>query len=194
MTGERAHALGAEGIDRAKTWLEATMRANVPFVAPNAGQKLEFQWADGRVFSYDMKGNLISEAFDGQQFLAEVKNYSSAGDLGDHFDKFLAQAYRVISADPRKADEFDRFLWISWAPFRANTWDTLCNSASVATAVQKFQGQALPSGETVDAGVCGTVAQRVWVVVMSEAVEMLVPTDAQRWLAQSGPVIRGGGK
>lgn len=89
VTGEAAHAKGAEGVERAKAWLEATMRATVPFTAPSAGQKLEFAWHDAGVFSFDLRGHFLGDALEGMQFLAEVKNYSSVGSQGAQFDEFL---------------------------------------------------------------------------------------------------------
>jgi hypothetical protein len=193
MPDEQAHADGAEGIERAKVWLEATMRANVPFVAPTAGQKLRFSWVDGSQFSFDMKGNFVSGPVDGQQFISEVKNYTDASDLGTHFDQFLAQCYRLVAADPGKVDEFDRFLWVSWSPFRATSWGDLHGSESVARAVNKWRGKAVAAGTELDRGLCELVASRTWVVVMSDAVETLVPTALQKAHAAVGSAGQVGG-
>lgn len=89
----------------------------------------------------------------------------------------------MISADHSKRDEFDRFLWITWNPFRADSWHTLHTAEVVEDVVAKRAAKVTNDEVPPSRDICELVAARVQVVVLSEAVETLVPTSTQRWLA-----------
>lgn len=79
MAGEELHAKGADGVRRAKYWLEGTTRAKVPWTTPESANKLTFSWATGAEFSFDLRGYLRGEDLEGREFFAECKNYSGEG-------------------------------------------------------------------------------------------------------------------
>ena len=88
-SGEEIQRKGEEGAHRAKRWLERTLRAKVQWVNPDrtAVKKLTYKWpGDNNTFSFDLGGTFIGQGDDadktreGENFFAEVKNYSSASD------------------------------------------------------------------------------------------------------------------
>lgn len=170
MPGEALHQAGAEGVKRAKRWLEATTRAHVYWEIPeaNALSKLEFEWADGSKFSFDLGGVLVGGPLANQLFLAECKKYKVAGDQGTHHREFLAKCFRVYKAQPDRADNF---IWMTWAPFRSTQWDVLCSAAEVIAAAEaKAQLVGIPEGEDISAD-AAIVADRLWIVVLSDKQE-----------------------
>src|SRR6476620_2063232 len=96
MTGEEIHELGRTGARKAKKWLEATTRANVHWVNPSWAAKLEFDWADGNKFSFDLGGVLLGDSLEGKTFLAESKYYTKPGDQPSEYRAYLARCYRTL--------------------------------------------------------------------------------------------------
>ncbi len=141
LTGEEIQQLGEQGSQRAKRWLESTCRAEVKWNNPDLGKsKLQYRKAGADsastaqedYFSFDLGGTLLGGSAESELFLAECKKYANANDQGTHYRKFLAQCYRV-------QDEYgqfcDHFMWITWAPFLVNTWESLLTPAYVKTAI-----------------------------------------------------------
>lgn len=175
MSGEEAHAKGADGARRAKLYLEGTSRAMVPWVNPDpiAVPKLTFPWIDdSSPFSFDLGGTLLGEGLAGQEFLAECKMYKAALDQLQHYTKFLAQCYRALTLRPERCDNF---LWITWAAFGSTVWDDLTKLDRVVGAVQQYAHKAAIDGQ-IDNDLCKAVAERVRILVLSEWHEALIPT------------------
>lgn len=167
------HAIGQVGVLDAKTWLERTARASVTWTVYSAPEKVTFQWPDGASFSLDARGHLLADEIEGHAFLAEVKNYRNVGNQPQEFVSFLAKCYAIAAQRPQ---EFERFLWITWHPFSQTKWAQLSESSEVAAAAAAEPHLVLGTGKP-DVDVCDRVAKRVWIVVMSEASQTLVPTD-----------------
>ena len=80
----------------------------------------------------------------------------------------------------------DHFMWISWAPFRAQSWEKLTTSTEIREAVLAEAPRALGTSDPVEAeellkeDVVQDLAERLWLVVMSEKQERLVPLDDWR--------------
>lgn len=100
-SGEEIQRKGEEGAHRAKRWLERTLRAKVQWVNPDrtAVKKLTYKWpGDNNTFSFDLGGTFIGQGDDadktreGENFFAEVKNYSSASDQSSMFTDFWQNA------------------------------------------------------------------------------------------------------
>lgn len=184
-TGEQAHATGADGARRAKLWLEATTRANVTWVNPDptAIPKLQFPWSDGSHFSFDLGGTLVGGAVDGQEFLAECKNYSNANDQNSMYDEYLAKCYCALRHRPERCDNF---LWVTWAAFATTTWSQLTTSARVVQAVSRWSVKALgvprpQAAAAIDEAHCEAVASRLWIIVLSKRQEehLVLPPEHQ---------------
>lgn len=178
MAGEELHLRGADGARRAKLWLEATTRANVYYVTPEpvAVAKLSYQWADGRGFSYDLGGVLLGGEFQGHEFVAESKFYNGHHDQGTLYVEFLAKCYRALSLQPAR---IDHFMWITWAPFLVTRWPDLCSPNEVRSAALTHHRRVFGcprdhEGSLVSDEICESVAERLWIIVLSERQEKLV--------------------
>jgi hypothetical protein len=134
MPGEAEHAKGADGAFDAKRWLEKTTRVQVHWVNPDkmAVKKLTFDAANGSTFSFDIGGVLRGGELDRAEFYAEVKKYKDAADQGTLYRDFLAKCYRAYTLMPSRCDNF---MWITWAPFRANDWSKLDEPTEISEAV-----------------------------------------------------------
>ncbi|HEY3548768.1 MAG TPA: hypothetical protein VGK17_22065 [Propionicimonas sp.] len=181
MTGEAAQEAGRDGVKRAKLWLEATSRVDAKWVNPYRGadKKLRATWPiDGQPFSFDLGGLLRYEEFEGQVFYAEVKNYSGPSDLKEQFEDFLAKCYVWYHA--KGAEWSDHFVWVTWVPHERARAETLATPAKVRAAVVKNAARIFPAGAdltgAVDEAACHAVSDRVWIIVLSEKQERLVPS------------------
>jgi hypothetical protein len=178
MAGEELHEAGAEGVRRAKIWLDRTTRAEARWSVPDrvAVPKLTFPWArpDAIPFSFDIGGLLRGGDLEGQQFVAESKFYSGPGNQPTMYREFLAKCYCALAARPEVCDHF---FWITWAPFLSESWKDLCTYDFVEKAVLMHSVKAL---NEVDADVAKTavktdlvsaVADRLWIIVLSKRQE-----------------------
>lgn len=172
--GESLHVDGADGVRRAKRWLELTGRAQVPWQRYSElhTSYLTFANASGEKFSFDLGGYLTGEPFNGVQFLAEVKNYEGAADQHPLYQEYLAKCYRVcrLGVGPRE------FMWITWHPFKIGEWRQLCGAEKVKSSVDLHRSTYLDDGEVIDEGLCGDLASRLWLIVLSEKQETLCLT------------------
>ncbi len=174
-TGEQQHFKGQDGAQRAKRWLEATTRADVAWVNPDrvAVRKLTFKWTSGGTFSYDIGGLLLGGDYDGEEFLAECKNYTKARDQNQMYNEYLAKNYLALQSQPSRCDHF---MWITWSAFATNSWDELCTTDRVRGAVLGESERALgvPAAEAsskINFDLCDEVAKRLWLIVLSEKQE-----------------------
>jgi len=199
VSGEALHQLGAEGTRRAKKWLDATTRVKASWTNEDATytNKLEFAWPfGGQSFSFDLGGILTGGDFEGHFFLSEVKKYSSAGDQGAHWDNFLAKCY---VARRTMAPLCDHFMWITWHPFRQNTWTKLASAEQVRTGLLLEHNRKRALGKEdedearalIDDTVVAEVAERVWLLVLSDKQESLVITPEHRGLIVAHQVEKG---
>jgi len=136
------HERGREGARRAKIWLEATTRARVHWVNPDAVAiaMLTYNWNDGTEFSFDIGGVLQGGEKHSEHFLAEVKNYSNASDQGNHFDEFLAKCYCTRKQNVQMSGNF---IFFTWSPFRANKRSSQCSIETIEEALIKHREKAL---------------------------------------------------
>jgi hypothetical protein len=185
VTGEETHDKGRDGALRAKRWLEATTRANVPWINPDpvAIPKLRFPWIDpdSEPFSFDLGGMLIGGDVANQEFLAESKNYTNAGHQNTMYNEYLAKCYVARTLRP---DRGENFMWITWAAFATTSWSELLTKDRVRKAVVAEPKRAL-AVESADAesmindDLCGEVASRLWMIVLSERQERHLVLSAE---------------
>jgi hypothetical protein len=196
VTGEGLHAIGADGADAARRWLNSTTRAKVFWVRPDpiADDRLTFYTPNNLPFSFDIGGLLQGGETHGLEFLAEVKNYSHPSDQGTEFKKFLAKCYRTYRVRPERCGSF---YWITWTPFSANSWHQLNNPESVNHAVceqwkYNFGNEEEAAGAELDADAVDTVSGRVWKLVLSDyQVANLTMTDEHRSIIVQHEVAKG---
>lgn len=181
MSGEETQAAGAEGVLRAKLWLESTTRANVQWINPEplAVAKLTFPWRDKGAFSFDLGGVLLGGDLHNQEFLGESKYYKSAEDQGSHYRSFLGRCYRAYELRPERCDHF---LWITWSPFLVTKWDELRTPTYVREAVLGHRARTLGESDMSTAGAlvsddkCKDIASKVWLLFLTDKQEKLCPT------------------
>jgi hypothetical protein len=199
IQGEAAQAKGADGARRAKQWLESTTRVAAHWVNPNksAIKKLTFPWPfGGQTFSFDLGGTMKYGEFDGDMFFAESKNYDAPSDLATHYEQFLAQCYAAYQA---QAGWCDHFIWIAWSPHSISKWPKLRSEEVVRDALiehrmrlfdepDKVKAASLIDGPTVTA-----VAERLWIIILSEKQERLVISTEHRGVIDNYEATKGGG-
>ncbi|WP_194521014.1 hypothetical protein [Cellulosimicrobium sp. JZ28] len=183
--GEDSQDSGLVGLRAAKRWLDRTTRATTytsqdkPF-----RDLLAFRWPHGgRTFSYDIGGNFIGGGIDNQTFLGEVKKYKNESDLPAHFRDFMVKSYVAYKEAPSRCDHF---LWISWAPFQAQTWDkhctyerviaSLCHPSNIVRGLGVQPGEDV--SEAIDHEAAQIVASRIWLLTLSDRQDDLNLLDA----------------
>ncbi|WP_139338196.1 hypothetical protein [Micromonospora avicenniae] len=200
MVGEALHEIGRDGAIRAKKWLDATTRVKAAWLNtdPSGAQKLSFNWpASGNEFSFDIGGILRGGEFENQMFLAECKKYTTPGGQGTAYRRYLAMCYVATTLNRAITDHF---MWITWHPFLVESWSKLCEADEIEKGVVEQRTQILGSDATpedarawLDQDLCKEVANRLWLLVLSDRQEKLVITDAHRGLILKYEVEHGGG-
>ena len=197
MPGEAMHKKGADGAQRAKRWLDATTRTRASWTNDDevAAGRLEFNWPflGQEPYSFDVGGVLYGPPFDNHSFMAEVKNYSGDS-LGGDYDDFLAKCYLTWRDHARWANQF---MFLTWHPFRIKSWTQLCDPDAIVKGCivnrrrlfnVEEEGEAK---ELVDDALVNDLADRLWVVVLSEKQEQLLISDQERALIVSSRIEKG---
>jgi len=180
--GEDAHLKGADGVRRAKRWLESTMRVSTSFTnveSDSTKRKLCYTWPHGgQSFSYDLGGMLRGAEFASDTFSAEVKLYLKPQDQGIEYREFLARSYAAVAGGSQFCDHL---LWITWCPFSITSWHELRTPECVRAAVLEHRARLFDTKDEqaaaaqVDEEIVKAVADRLWIVVLSDKQEKLVP-------------------
>lgn len=179
-SGEALHIAGDDGARRAKRWLEASTRVSKSWLNtdPAIGARCRFTWPRGNTsFSFDIGGFLCGGEFEGHSFLAECKNYATAGDQGTEYSQYLAKCYTAYMAQPRWSDHF---MWITWHPFNVTTWASLCEPEKVRDSVLSEHSRIFgvdskgDAEDMIDGAAVDAVANRLWLIVLSRNQERLV--------------------
>ena len=175
MAGEEAHETGRDGVRRAKDWLERTGRVEVFWTAYEHRPMLTvlLPSRNDRSRSFDLSGVIRGGDLDARQFFAEIKKYSAVGNQAKEYGDYLAKCYCKLLEDPEKPYEF---MWITWHPFSLRKWTTLCDKEEVLCQVSQRQEDWLGL-EPVDEALCGILADRLWLIVLSDKQECLVMSD-----------------
>jgi hypothetical protein len=178
VSGEAIHAAGADGAQRAKRWLEGTTRVLHVWMNPEDAPKLTFKWATKGTFSFDLGGSLQGGEFHNKNFYAEVKKYASAGDQGTEYKKYLGKCYLALQQQPAMCDHF---MWITWAPFSITKWPRLRTADYVSECVSAHAARVLgDKNAKPDQAACEAVADRLWLIVLSDRQEELRLTEEER--------------
>lgn len=179
-SGEAIQAIGIDGADRAKRWLEGTTRVLHVWTNPEDENKLTFSWTTNGHFSFDLGGTLQGAELHGKNFYAEVKKYATAGNQGTEYQKYLAKCYLALQQRPEMCDHF---MWITWAPFSVSKWSKLMTADYVAEAVKgKHHRNRTLGADDAEPNLahCAAVAHRLWLIVLSDKQEVLRLTEAER--------------
>lgn len=175
---------GAKGVKRAKRWLYASMRissiwANTDGDAQKA--KLVHKWPyGGKTFSFDLGGLMRAGEFESHIFSAEIKKYTIDHGQNAQYKEFLAHCYVALGTNPSMCNQL---MWITWAPFGTSIWTKLRTDEYVRDAVLEereriFGTKDLAAARALlDEDRVKAVAERVWIIILSEKQELLVPLD-----------------
>jgi hypothetical protein len=172
--GETLHVIGHDGAKRAKVWLEKTGRVDVNFSRYEVSEAafLTFPKVLGDPFSFDLGGVLRLEG-GRASFLGEVKRVSSAAGQGGMYQEYLAKCYRTAIQTGLPY----HFMWITWHPFSLTTWTQLCTAEQIRAAVEAHK-EAYCGDATIDDDLCEALAERLWLIVLSDRQEDLSMSDA----------------
>jgi hypothetical protein len=195
MFGEDAHVAGADGVQKAKRWLESTTRLDANWIYPEEASrnKLAYKWHDGSTFIFDMGGVFRGGDLANKTFVAEVKNYTAVGAQGTMYVEYLARCYRARGVSPGLTEQF---MWITWHPFSVTNWSKLTTAAEVRSAVVRYSVKALgvPAADAeseVDDTICAEIAESLWLLVLSDKHELLMLSDLDRAAVVTAQMTRG---
>lgn len=172
--GETLHEVGKDGVRRAKVWLEKTGRVDVRFSRYEVSEApfLTFTRDDGQEFSFDIGGVLRLD--DGNvSFRGEVKKVAGEASQGTMYHEYLAKCYRASSHHQQPY----HFMWITWHPFKVTRWSKLCTAEEIESAVSEY-GDKYCGSDVVDKDLCADLADRLWLIVLSDRQENLSMSDA----------------
>jgi hypothetical protein len=183
--GEDAHDAGEDGLRRAKQWLEMSTRVDQSWTRHERpmAELLAFDWphasSSSGPFTFDLGGRFREDSLDKQTFVAEIKAYKKEQDLPTLFRDFLAKCYVALSTRPERCDNF---LWISWSPFQAQRWDQHTTTENVQRSILHSANRHRVTGvdseddalALLSAELLTRVADRVWLVTLSDKQEQLV--------------------
>lgn len=177
VVAEGAHAKGQEGAALAKRYLESTTFIRLPFSVYDDPAQTTLVRLDGAKKRYDLAGNFMADK--PHPLSVEVKNYDVVGDQAAEYTAYLANAYSITAheiaekgADPRR-----HFIWITWHPFSQTKWPKLTSRDEIRDAVDTHP-QVL-GGNAFDEDLAMTVAERLWLLVLSSKQEQLMLTSAE---------------
>lgn len=186
VAGEEHHINAEDGVERARTWLEKTGRVSVQYTVYEVGAVpfLTFRNVNDAEYSFDMCGNLhLDEGT--TTFFGEIKKYNAVGDQPAMYSEYLAKCYRACAAEGRPY----HFMWITWHPFSQTNWSKLCTAEQIHDAVQTHKALYCGDDEDVDEGLCAELADRLWLIVLSDRQEGMSMTDEQLGLLRQAAVL-----
>lgn len=175
---------GMDGVALAKRWLESTTWVELPFDAYNNSPVCTLRRLDGKVKRYDLFGAIHTEP--PTPLYVEVKSYDSAGGKqGQEYWEFLANAYSITAQDVKDGEDARReFMWITRHPFNSTDWATLTSAERIMKALLDYHPEVL-NGETVNANLLGTVADRLWLLVLHKRQEGLTLSAEELSIVES---------
>lgn len=165
MPGETQHEAGREGVDKARDWLDRSGRVRVLWTVYDSPAHLEISCPSGKERSLDLTAIIEGGDLDKQQVYAEVKHVDSASKLPVQYEDFLADCYCKLLEKPGLLCQF---MFITWHPFLVSKWNTLTTKDRVKSAVSARRQQWLGSQYQVDDDLCRSIAETLWLVVLSD--------------------------
>jgi hypothetical protein len=184
MPAEEAQEQGREGVYKVKQFLESTTHLEVPWTAYEHPVACKLVRLDKTKKQYDLKGYFFGKHK--RPLYVEAKNYSGVGSQGSMYREYLSDVYSITAhAKAEDMDEGAEFMWVTWHPFSQGNWPKLLTHEYVKSAVLEHpECLNLDEGQTaedvVDDDLCRLVADRLWLVVLSERQHelLLTPDEA----------------
>jgi len=174
MPGERSHAIGREGVLRAKELLARLLGSNVVllFNAYDHSDRLTFtdpMAPRTASFTFDLGGGLRrpnARRFAGEEsvaLLAEVKSVARGGDLLNDYREFLRRA-AIASSTPENRQTW--FIFLAAVPFGVSEGARLWDGA--------FLSELLPDWPAAIASSAAELTERTTVLMATASLERLL--------------------
>lgn len=195
MTAEGSHEIGRVGVMRVKQFLESTTHLQMPWTAYDHENTCKLQRLDGTKKLYDLRGYFLGEKR--RPLFVESKKYTTAGSQGTLYREYLADVYSITAkAQQEEMDEGAEFMWITWHPFSIGEWSNLVDHKYIRSAViahPDAAGMTLGDdpNQFVNEDICRIVAERLWVIVLSDRQHDLVMTPEEIRMTHAS-LARGG--
>lgn len=169
MPDEQVHELGREGVGQVKAWLEATTWIDLPFNAYEDGARCKVATFSGPK-KFDLRGHFRGDKTQRREVTVECKRYSTPGAQQAEFDKFLAIAYSATLKKSRdlQAPWEEDFIWVTFHPFGQRKWISQADHKRFVDVLNKPDMAAYLGGEPIDDDLVRKVADRIWLLVLSE--------------------------
>lgn len=173
VAGETHQKKGQDAVYFVQRWLESTTRVVVPWVVYETPHLTTLQLLNGKEESFDLGGHFTDETK--RPFFVEVKAYD-----GNHshqysdYQEYLANSYSMTKQmlDHSRPDKQWEFMFVTWHPFRIEKWSQHCTETAIIEALGQYPDRL--AGQEPDINVVKTVAQRLWLIVLSKRHEELV--------------------
>lgn len=185
VTAEGLHAVGRDGAERIKRWLEYTARFAITHAAhvlneenTPYGQVL-VKLLDDSIESFDLVGTVLDEdGRHGNTLYVECKAYSEAGNQGVLYDEYLAVAYSAFARQRRDFGSHPdwEFMWATTHPFAVTTFSTLTTEPAIRRACSAEKHRDRLGDEDYDQELGRLLAPRLWMCIVNDRMldEMLM--------------------
>ncbi|MDX3663649.1 hypothetical protein PV646_40745 [Streptomyces sp. ID05-26A] len=174
---------GIDGVDFAKRFLESTTWVELPFDSYHNAGVCTLRRLDDKVKRYDLFGFIHRDP--PTPLYVEVKEYESTGGKQPaEYWEFLANAYSITAKDLKDGEDVRReFMWITRHPFEQTHWTKLTTADRIKAALEKHP-EALKD-EELDVNLLGTVADRLWLLVVHQRQEGLMLSPEELSIVES---------
>ena len=198
---EEEQEIGRVGAKRVQRLLEATLRFRLPYDAYQHKERVSLRMLTGHYETYDLNGDHLDEdAQEVTRVYVESKNLAGAGNQSWEFTRFLAQAYSATKSviDDSSMDPKYEFMWATTCPWKGDGFRQVASWEAVKQAVEqeaardetvlvagKKWPKVVPDGCVPDDDLVRTVAERIWVWVISDKQEKLSLSGKMRgWIRE----------
>lgn len=168
--GEISHAVGLAYQHVFTGALEAHVRPfSVTFHVQDAPEKTSFTGRNGRPFSFDFAG-LHRHPWRQREVFGECKGYRLAGDLLNHFRRFVAKAY-VTSCDHMR-QRADLFWFVTNVPFGCTEGSKIIEKTfikSCLTESEDSEVKAILGSGDIDNELVSDLADRLGVFIFTDS-------------------------
>lgn len=166
MGKETSQRLGLEGVHEVKEWLEATTRFAFTYTAYDNDAMCTVKCLNGENKTLDLVGHTTSTPK--RPVSVESKKYTTPGDQGKEFKRFLAIAYSSTAQAIKDlgSDQEREFMWVTSHPFSQKNWPQLLTLTYLKKCLE--ENADLLGGEAVDEELLIKVASRTWVMVVQQ--------------------------
>ena len=166
---EPIQLLGLKGVVEIKRWLEATTWLDLPANSYENEVQCTVQTCGGPKL-FDLNGRFRGSGGNCRDVVVECKKYSVVGVQAGEFKRFLAIAYshtvwymNTCSQDPGLI-----FFWVTSHPFSQTKWSQLRSAQYLKESVLDSNNSDLLPPGGIDEDLIRQVAERIWVLVVSD--------------------------